>query len=72
MLAGLASCDGADGNASKAATPFGVSDAQLERLGIVADPADVVAYDRYRTIARAQLGISRRNGCNVLAAELGR
>lgn len=56
MLAGLASCEAVRGNAAVAGTLFGVSDAQLERLGIVADPADAVEYERYRAIARAKLG----------------
>lgn len=56
MLAGLASCDAVGGNAASAAKLFGVSDAQLDRLGIVSDPADAVEYERYRTIARNQLG----------------
>jgi hypothetical protein len=56
MLAGLASCDAVGGNAARAARLFGVSDAMLERLGIVADPADAVEYGRYRSLARTQLG----------------
>ena len=58
MLAGLASCDAVSGKAASAARLFGVSDAQLEQLGIVADPADAVEYERYRTIARTQLGVA--------------
>jgi len=58
MLAGLASSDAADGNAASAAKLFGVSDAQLEQLGIVADPADAVEYERYRAIARERLGVA--------------
>ncbi|MEA2763134.1 MAG: hypothetical protein QOD47_2418 [Gemmatimonadaceae bacterium] len=56
MLAGLASSDAVDGNAASAARLFGVSDALLEKLQIVADPADAVEYERYRAIARARLG----------------
>ena len=58
MLAGLASCDAASGDAANAARLFGVSDAQLEQLGIVADPADAVEYERYRAIARKRLGVA--------------
>ena len=58
MFAGFASCDAADRNALSAAKLFGVSDAQLDQLGIVADPADAVEYERYRSIARTQLGVA--------------
>lgn len=34
-----------------------MSDAQLELLGILADPADAVEYERYRSIARNRLGL---------------
>jgi hypothetical protein len=56
MLAGLGSCDAVRGNATEAARLFGVSDAQLDQLGIVADPADAVEYERYRLVARTKLG----------------
>ena len=56
MLAGLASCEAMRGNATNSARLFGVSDAQLARLGIVADPADAVEYERYRTVARSRIG----------------
>ena len=58
MLAGLASSDAADGKAASAAKLFGVSDALLEKLQVVADPADAVEYERYRAIARARLGVA--------------
>jgi tetratricopeptide (TPR) repeat protein len=56
MLAGLASCEAMRGNATQAARLFGVSDEQLAQLGIVADPADAVEYERYRTVARSKIG----------------
>lgn len=56
MLAGIASCDAADGNGYNAAKLFGLSDAALEKTGRVADPADAVEYERYRSRARNQLG----------------
>lgn len=58
MLAGLASSDAADGKAVSAAKLFGVSDALLDQLRVVADPADAVEYERYRAIARKQLGVA--------------
>jgi len=57
MLAGLASADAADGHAASAARLFGLSDALLEQIQIVADPADAVEYERYRAIARQRLGL---------------
>lgn len=56
LLAGLASSDAADGKAADAAKLFGVSDAMLEQGGLVADPADAVEYERYRSRARTHLG----------------
>lgn len=56
MLSGLASCDAMNGNPAGAAKLFGVSDAQFAQIGIVPDPADAVEYERYRAIARTQLG----------------
>jgi tetratricopeptide (TPR) repeat protein len=56
MLAGLASCNAMRGNATEAARLFGVSDAQLDQLGIVADPADAVEYERYRAVTRTKIG----------------
>jgi tetratricopeptide (TPR) repeat protein len=56
MLAGLASADAVERKGVSAAKLFGMSDAQLEQLGIVADPADAVEYERYRSLARKQLG----------------
>jgi hypothetical protein len=58
MLAGLASSDAADGKAVSAANLFGVSDALLDQLHVVPDPADAVEYERYRAIARERLGVA--------------
>jgi tetratricopeptide (TPR) repeat protein len=58
MLAGLASSDAAEGNAVSAAKLFGVSDALLDQLHVVPDPADAVEYERYRAIARERLGVA--------------
>jgi hypothetical protein len=56
MLAGLASCEAMRGNSTEAARLFGVSDQELDQLGIVADPADAVEYERYRAVARSKMG----------------
>ncbi|GAC1484144.1 MAG: hypothetical protein NVS1B5_04180 [Gemmatimonadaceae bacterium] len=56
FLAGFASAAAAEGEATTAARLFGASDALLEQLGITADPADAVEYERYRSRARTQLG----------------
>lgn len=56
FVAALASCDAADGKAVNAAKLFGLYDARLEQTGRVADPADAVEYERYRSRARHQLG----------------
>jgi tetratricopeptide (TPR) repeat protein len=56
MVAGLASAAAADGNSITAANLFGLSDKILEEIGIVADPADAVEYERYRSLARGRLG----------------
>ena len=58
LLAGLASCEAMIGNATSAARLFGSSDEQLARLGIVADPADAVEYERYRSVARGKIGVA--------------
>lgn len=56
FLAAIASCDAAEGKAANAAKLFGLYDARLEQTGRVADPADAVEYERYRSRARDQLG----------------
>ncbi|MDT5059334.1 MAG: hypothetical protein QOF66_7700 [Mycobacterium sp.] len=61
LLAGMASAEAADKNAVMAAKLFGLSDAMLGQTGRVADPADAVEYERYRSRARDQLGVSAFN-----------
>ena len=61
LLAGYASAAAVDGRAEEAARLFGLYDALLEQTGRVADPADAVEYERYRSIARNQLGEAKFN-----------
>ena len=56
MLAGLASCYAVEHKAIEAARLFGLFDTLLVQSAISADPADEVEYERYRSIARRQLG----------------
>lgn len=56
LLAGMASAEAVDRNGAVAAKLFGLSDAVLEQTGRVADPADAVEYERYRSRARDQMG----------------
>jgi hypothetical protein len=56
FLAGVASCEAVDGNMTNSAKLFGASARLLQELGQVADPADEVEYERYRSRARTTLG----------------
>ena len=61
LLAGMASAEAVDKNGAMAAKLFGLSDAMLEQTGRVADPADAVEYERYRSRARDQMGAGAFN-----------
>lgn len=52
-IVGLASVAGARGQFTRAARLFGAAEGQLDRLGIILDPADKPEYDRNLEIARA-------------------
>jgi hypothetical protein len=56
FFAGVASCEAVDGNMTNSAKLFGASARLLQELGQVADPADEVEYERYRSRARTALG----------------
>ncbi|HJQ35980.1 MAG TPA: hypothetical protein VKB93_02465 [Thermoanaerobaculia bacterium] len=81
LVAGCASAEAVDHRAASAGSLFGLYDSILEQTGRIADPADVVEYDRYRSRAREQLGQSafdetvrigrRMNADSALASLLG-
>lgn len=54
-LAGLAAVAAAQGQSERAARLFGAAATQLDRLGVIMDPADQPEYDRNLAIARAGL-----------------